>query len=88
MRQFEEQSLALETLTGSQTSGTGARNSAMSGARVWTNSITMAAHTQPQAIANEGPFRSEELFHVLEVAMQGEASSRAKQLAQSAQHGR
>ena len=39
--------------------------SAMSRARVWTNSFTMAEHIQQEAIAREGPLHSEELFHLL-----------------------
>ena len=38
---------------------------AMSRARVWTNSITVAEHVQPEAIAREGPSHSEELSHLL-----------------------
>ena len=66
--------------------GTGARLDsnllAMSRARVWTNSFTMAEHTQQEAIAREGPMHSEELFHLLKTVIQGEALSHAMQFAQ------
>ena len=92
----EEQFLALETLHRSEGSawlgrdlrqaGTGARLKsnlpAMSRARVWTNSFTMAEHTQQEAIAREGPLHSEELFHLLKTVIQGEALSHAMQFAQ------
>ena len=49
--------------------GTGARLdsnlSAMSRVRVRTNSFMMAEHIQREAIAKEGPFHSEEFFHLL-----------------------
>ena len=54
----------------------------MSRARVWTISFTVAAHLQQEAIAKEGPLQSEELCHLLETVVQGEASSRARQFAQ------
>ena len=38
---------------------------AMSRARVWTSSFTMAEHVQQEVIAGEGPLHSEELFHLL-----------------------
>ena len=66
--------------------GTGARLksnlSAMSRARVWTNSFTMAEHIQQETIAREGPLHSEELFHLLRTVIQGEALSHAMQFAQ------
>ena len=66
--------------------GTGARLdsnlSAMDGARVWTNSLTLAEHIQQEAIAREGPLYSEELFHLLRTVIQGEALSHAMQFAQ------
>ena len=40
--------------------------SAMSRARVWTDSFAVAAHIQREAIAKEGPMLSEELFQLLE----------------------
>ena len=87
----EEHSLALETLHRSEGSawlgrdlrqvGTRARLDsnlpAMSRARVWTNSFTMAEHIQQEAIAREGPLHSEELFHLLKTVIQGEALSHA-----------
>ena len=92
----KEQFLALETLHRSEGSawlgrdlrqvGTGARLDsnlpAMSHARVWTTSFTMAEHIQQEAIAREGPLHSEELFHLLKTAIQGEALSHAMQFAQ------
>ena len=90
----EEQFVALETVhqkegsawLGRRQVGTGARLdsniTAMSRARVWTNSFTVAAHIQREAIAREGPLHSEELFHLLGTVIQGEASSRARQYAQ------
>ena len=91
----EEQSLALDNLRGSEgrawlgpdlrQMGSGARLgpavSAMSRARVWTNSFTVAARIQQEAIAQEGPLHSEELGHLLETVAQGEASDRAVQFA-------
>ena len=63
--------------------GSGARLdstiSAMSRARVWTNSF--AAHIQREAIVKEGPLQAEELGHVLETVAQREASNRAAQFA-------
>ena len=56
--------------------------SAMSHARVWTNSFTVAAHIQREAIAQERPLHSEELGNLLETVAQGEASDRAAQFAQ------
>ena len=44
---------------------------AMSRARVWTNSFTMAEHIQQEAVAREGPLHSEELFHLLKTVIQG-----------------
>ena len=38
---------------------------AMSRARVWTNSFTMAEYIQQEAIAREGPPHSDKLFHLL-----------------------
>ena len=55
---------------------------ALSRARVWTNSFTMAEHIQQEAIAREGPLHSEELFHLLKTVIQGEAPSHAMQFAQ------
>ena len=92
----EEQFLVLETLHQSERSawlgrdlrqvGTGARLDsnlpAMSRARVWTNSFTMAEHIQQEAITREGPLHSEELFHLLKSVIQGEAFSHAIQFAQ------
>ena len=92
----EEQCVALKTLHRSEGSaclgrdvrqaGTGARLDsnlpAMSLARVWTNSFTVAEHVQQEAIAREGPLYSEELFHLLRTVIQGEALSRAMQFAQ------
>ena len=89
--------MALETLHRSEESawlgwdlrqvGIGARLdskiSAMSRARVWTNSFTMAEHIKQEAIAREGPPHSDELFHLLKNVIQGEASSHAMQFAQS-----
>ena len=51
-------------------------------ARVWTNSFTMAEHTQQEAIAREGPLHSEELFHLLKSVIQGEALGHATHFAQ------
>ena len=66
--------------------GTGARLDsnlpAMSRAGVWTNSFTVAARTQQEAIAKAGPLRSEGLFHLLVTVIRGDASSRARQFAQ------
>ena len=66
--------------------GTGARLDsnlpAMSRARVWTNSFTMAEHIQQEAIARRGPLHSEELFHLLKSVIQGEAPSHAMHFAQ------
>ena len=42
----------------------------------------MAEHFQQEAIAREGPLHSEEFFHLLKTAIQGEALSRAMQFAQ------
>ena len=92
----EEQFLALETLHWSEGSvwlgrdlrqvGIGARLDpnlpAMSRARVWTNSFTVAEHVQQEAIAREGPSHSEELFRLLKTVIQGEALSHAMQFAQ------
>ena len=92
----KEQFLALETLHRSEGSawlgrdlrqvGTGARLDsnlpAMSRARVWTNSFTMAEHIQQEAIAREGPLHSEELFHLLKTVIQCEALNHAMQFAQ------
>ena len=92
----EEQFLALETLYRSDGSawlgrdlrqmGTGARLDsnlpAVSRAGVWTNSFTVAARTQQEAIAKAGRLRSEGLFHSLETVVQGEACSRARQFGQ------
>ena len=55
---------------------------AMSRARVWTNSFTMAEHIQQKAIAREGPLHSEEFFHVLNTVIQGEAPSHDVHFAQ------
>ena len=55
---------------------------AMSRARVWTNSFTVAAHIQREAIGKEGPLHREELFYLLETVIQGKASSGATQYAQ------
>ena len=49
---------------------------AMSRARVWTNSFTVAAHIQREAIAKEGQLHSEELFHLMDTVIKGEAVSR------------
>ena len=54
----------------------------MSLARVWTKSITVAAHTQQEAMVKEGSLQSEELCRLLETVTQGEAPSRARQFAQ------
>ena len=92
----EEQFWALETLHRSEGSawlgrdlqqvGIGARLDsnlpAMSRARVWTNSFTVAEHVQQEAIAREGPSHSEELFHLLKTVIQGEALSHAMQFSQ------
>ena len=90
-----QQFLALETLHRSEGSawlgwdlrqaGTGASFesslSAVDGARVWTNSFTIADHIQQEAIAREGPLYSEELFHLLRIVIQGEGLSHAMQFA-------
>ena len=55
---------------------------AMSRAPVWTNSFTMTEHIQQEAIAKEGPSKSEELFHLLKTVIQGGAPSNAVQFAQ------
>ena len=55
---------------------------AMSRARVWTNSFTMAEHIQQEAIAKKTPLHSEELFHLLKTVVQGEALSHTMQFAQ------
>ena len=55
---------------------------AMSRARVWTNSFTMAEHIQQEAIARERPLHSEELFHLLKTVIHGEVLSHAMQFAQ------
>ena len=74
----EEQYVALKTLQRNEGSawlgrdlrpvGIGARLDsnlpALSRARVWTNSFTMAEHVQQEAIAREGPLHSEEFFHL------------------------
>ena len=92
----EEPFLALETLHRREGSawlgrdfrqvGTGVRLDsnlpAMSRARVWTNSFTMAERVQQEAIAREGPFHSEEPIHLLRTVIQGEALSHAMQFAQ------
>ena len=92
----EEQFAALETLHRSEGSAwpgqdlrqavNGARLDsnlpALSRARVWTNSFTMAEHIQQEAIAREGPLHSEEFFHLLKTVIQGEAHSHAMQFAQ------
>ena len=92
----EEQFSALETLHQSEGSAwlgrvlrqveIGARLDsnlcALSRARVWTNSFTMAEHLQQEAIAREGPLHSEELFHLLKTVIQGKAPSHAMQFAQ------
>ena len=94
----EEQFLALDTLNRSEGStwlglrrdlrqmGTRTRLDsnipAVSRARVWTNSFTVAEHIQQEAIAREGPLHSEELCHLLETVIDGEASSHARQFAQ------
>ena len=92
----EEQFSALETLHQSEGSAwlgrvlrqveIGARLDsnlcALSRARVWTNSFTMAEHIQQEAIAREGPLHSEELFHLLKTVIQGKAPSHAMQFAQ------
>ena len=92
----EEQYVALKTLQRNEGSawlgrdlrqmGIGARLDsnlpAMSRARVWTNSFTMAEHIQQEAIAREGPLHSDEFFHLLKTVMQGEALSHAMQFAQ------
>ena len=54
---------------------------ALSRARVWTNALTMAEHSQQEAIAREGPLHSEELFHLLKTVILGEALSYAMQFA-------
>ena len=91
----EEKSLALDNFRPSEGSaqlgwdlrqmGSGAlldcTVSAMSRARVWTNSFTLAGHIQQEAIAQEGPSHSKELGHLLETVAQGEASDRAVQFA-------
>ena len=64
----------------------GSNISAMSHARVWTNSFTMAEHIQQEAITREGPPHSDELFHLLKNVIQGEALSHAVQFAQIARH--
>ena len=72
--------------------GTGAMDSnlpAMSRALVWANSCTVAASIQQEAVVKEGSLHSEELCHLLETVIQGEACSRARQFAQRvARHGR
>ena len=92
----EEQFSALKTLQRNEGSawlgrdlrqvGIGARLDsnlpALSRARVWTNSFTMAAHIRQEAIARERPLHSEELFHLLKTVIQGEAPSHAMQFAQ------
>ena len=92
----DEQFLAIETLHQSEGSawlgrylrqmGTGARLDsnilAMSRARVWSNSFTVAAHIQQEAIAREGPLHSEEFFHLVKTVVHGEAPSRTRQFAQ------
>ena len=89
----EEQFLVLETLHWSKGSawlgrdlrqaGTGARLksnlSAVNRTREWTDSFTMGEHFQQESIAREGPLHSEELFHLLRTAIQGEALSHAMQ---------
>ena len=55
---------------------------AMSLARVWTNSSTVAAHMQLEAVAKEGPLHSDELFHLLKTVIQGGALSHCMQFAQ------
>ena len=55
---------------------------AMSRARVWTNSFTVAEHIQQEVIAKEGPSQSEELFHLLKTVIQGGAPSHDMQFAQ------
>ena len=91
----EEPLLALETLHRSEGSawlgrflrqvGTGPRLDsnlpAMSRARVWTNSFTVAEHVQQEAIAQEGPLHSQELVHLLKTVIQGGAPSHAMQFA-------
>ena len=72
--------------------GTGTRldpkSPTMSRARVWTNSFAVAAHIHREAIAKEEPLHNEELFHLLEAVIQGEASSREEQIVQKiARHG-
>ena len=71
--------------TGPTTSGDWARLDsnlpAMSRARVWTNSFTVAEHVQHEAIDREGPSHSEELFHLLRVVIQGEGLSHSMQFA-------
>ena len=92
----EEQYVAFKTLHRSEGSawlgrdlrrvGIGARLDsdlpAMSRARVWTNSFTVAEHFQQEAKAREGPSQSEELFHLLRTVTQGEAPSHDMQFAQ------
>ena len=92
----EEQYMALKTLQRNEGSawlgrdlrqmGIGARLDsnlpALSRARVWTNSFTMAEHFQQESTAREGPLHSEELFHLLKTVIQGEAPSHAMQFAQ------
>ena len=55
---------------------------ALSRARVWTHSFTMAEHIQQEAIAREGPLHNEEFFHLLKTVIQGETPSHAMQFAQ------
>ena len=55
---------------------------AMSRARVWTNSFTVAEHLQQEAIAKEGPSHSEELLHLLKTVIEGGAPSHDMQFAQ------
>ena len=92
----EEQFLAIEPLHWSERSAWLGRDlqqvgiwarldsnvSAMSRARVWTNSFTMAEYIQQKAIAREGPPHSDELFQWLKTVIQGDASSDAMQFAQ------
>ena len=66
--------------------GTGARLEsnlpAMSRARVWTNTLTLAAQIQQETVAKTGPLRCKGLFRLFETVIQGEATIRARQFAQ------
>ena len=59
---------------------------ALSRARVWTNSFTVAEQKQQEAIAKEGPLHSKELFHLLKTVIQGEARARHAVCTEIARH--